>query len=120
MAVFTPSLRFSVFAILMVAGIMIFSNHQVSAKKTPCQDSVRSLVSKCSTYVLKSSGPELIKPSTECCGVVKTVDVPCVCNLVTKEIEEVIDMAKVVYVAGYCGTKLAPGTKCGSYRVPDA
>lgn len=114
MAVFTPRVRYLALAIMMVAGILSASNHQVSAKQISCQNSVPNLVAKCSKYVLKSETESTNEPSTDCCYVVKTVDVPCVCHLVTQEIEKVIDMAKVVYVASYCGKKLAPGTKCGS------
>ena len=114
MVVFTPRVSLLGLAILMVAGIvLIYSNHQVTATKLPCQDSVPKLISKCSTYALKSK-KELIKPSPAYCGVVKTVNVACLCNLVTKASEDLIEMAKVVYVADCCGNKLAPGTKCGS------
>lgn len=98
------------FAILMFAGILISGNEQVMGKS--CEDDVLGLVSQCEKYV-RRSGPQ-VKPSWGCCEVVKTVDVPCVCNLVNKDIEKVIDMAKVVYVARSCGKTVAPGTKCGS------
>lgn len=115
MAVCSPSFRCLALAIMMIAGILtISSNHMhVSAAKTPnCGKGVGDLVSKCSEYVMKS-GPKR-KPLPACCEVVNSVNVPCVCSLVNKDIEKVIDMEKVVYVAGCCGKKLAPGTKCGS------
>lgn len=95
---------------LMFSEITIASNHQAMAQS--CEVNVLGLVSQCEKYVRKS-GPKS-KPSWECCAVVKVVNVPCVCKLVTKEIEDAIDMDKVVYVARSCGKKVAPGTKCGS------
>lgn len=97
-------------AMLVFAEIIISSNHQAMAQS--CEVNVLGLVSKCKKYVRKS-GPKS-KPSWQCCAVVKIVDVPCVCKLVTKEIEDAIDMDKVVYVARSCGKKVAPGAKCGS------
>ncbi|KAH7511328.1 hypothetical protein FEM48_Zijuj02G0050800 [Ziziphus jujuba var. spinosa] len=55
-------------------------------------------------YVSKS-GPQTL-PSKRCCTVEKSLDIPCVCNLVTKEIEKLISMDKAVFV--------------GSYTVPNA
>ncbi|KAL5565834.1 hypothetical protein UlMin_028998 [Ulmus minor] len=105
----------------MVAGIILITigSHEVTAKQNDCKKSALNLATSCSNYVLKSGAPK-VKPSPACCRVVKTVDLPCVCNFVTKDIEKVIDMEKVVFVASCCGKKLAPGTKCGSYRVPAA
>lgn len=104
-------------AMLVVAGILvlIFSNssYQVMAAQD-CRNKsgLGSLVSQCSNYV-KKSGPK-VKPSPPCCEAVKAVDVRCVCDLVTKEVEEYIDMDKVVYVARSCGKKIKSGKKCGS------
>lgn len=89
---------------------MIAGNEGVMGKS--CEGDVLGLVSQCEKYV-RRSGPE-VKPSWGCCAVVKTVDVACVCKLVNKDIEQVIDMQKVVYVARSCGKTVAPGTNCGS------
>ena len=96
------------FAMLMVAIILISGNHEVSAQ---CQASVPALISQCSKFVQKA-GPK-ISPSKECCAVLKDVDIPCVCKLITKAIENIISFEKVVYVGRTCGVKIKPGTKCG-------
>jgi hypothetical protein len=104
-------------AILTVAGILLTisssgSGEEVMIMGKSCEGDVLGLVSQCEKYVRKS-GPK-IKPSWGCCAVMKNADVPCVCSLVNKEIEQVIDMEKVVYVARCCGKTISPGTKCGS------
>jgi hypothetical protein len=96
-------------AMLMVAIILISGNHEVSAQ---CQASVPALISQCSKFVQKA-GPK-IPPSADCCAVVKGIDIPCVCNLITKAIENIISFEKVVYVGRTCGLTIKSGTKCGS------
>ncbi|KAJ9139750.1 hypothetical protein P3X46_030454 [Hevea brasiliensis] len=96
-------------AVLVVAGILI-SGEQASA--ISCQKDVIGLATKCKDFVEKE-GP-IVKPSKDCCAVVKKANVPCVCSLVTKQIEDLISMEKVFYVAKTCGKKVSPGTKCGS------
>lgn len=100
-----------VMAILVVLGISISSNKEalVSAQ---CHVNVHDLISKCSKYV-KKSGPQK-DPSKECCDVVKKIDLPCACKHVTKDIEKIVSMKKVVYVGEFCGIKLRYGMKCGS------
>jgi hypothetical protein len=110
MEISCPKIYCLVLAMLIFAGILISSNHRVMAQS--CQANALGLVSQCEKYVRKS-GPKA-KPSWGCCAVVKIVDVTCVCKLVSKEIEDAIDMEKVVYVARSCGKKIASGTKCGS------
>lgn len=100
---------------LLVAGILVLisSNSQVmAAHDCKNKSALGSLVSQCSNYV-KKSGPKH-KPLPSCCKAVNAVDVGCVCALVTKDVEEMIDMEKVVYVARFCGKKIKSGTKCGS------
>ncbi|KAL4303184.1 hypothetical protein GQ457_10G006350 [Hibiscus cannabinus] len=77
-----------------------------------CVTSIPSLISQCSQYV-KITGPQ-VPPSKDCCDVVKVVDVPCVCNFVTPEVEKLISMEKVVFVGTSCGLTVKPGMKCGS------
>jgi hypothetical protein len=96
-------------AMLMVAIILISGSHEVSAQ---CQASVPALISQCSKFVQKA-GPK-IPPSADCCAVVKGIDIPCVCNLITKAIENIISFEKVVYVGRTCGLTIKSGTKCGS------
>lgn len=80
-----------------------------------CQGDFQGLIQQCSRYVQKA-GPE-IKPSNECCNLVRNVDLPCVCEHVTSEAERIISMRKATFVAGFCGKPLAHGTKCGSKKL---
>ncbi|GLT31551.1 hypothetical protein SLA2020_062800 [Shorea laevis] len=101
-------------AFLIIAAITVSHDGLVSGQG--CQADLQSLVAQCAMYVQRA-GPKL-NPSTSCCSVIVHADIPCVCKYITSDIERVIDMEKVTYVAGYCGKALAPGTKCGSYTVP--
>lgn len=97
------------FAIFLVAGILTLSNIGVSAQ---CEGSIPGLISQCQQYVSKSGQKE--PPSAGCCAVVKKVDIQCICRLVTKEVEQIVSMEKVVYVARTCGLTISKGMKCGS------
>ncbi|KAL6853507.1 hypothetical protein ACP4OV_019536 [Aristida adscensionis] len=83
-----------------------------------CDNDVKDLTEKCKQFVMFPANPK-IPPSAECCAVVQKVDVPCLCSKVTPGIEKVVCMEKVVYVADYCKKPLQPGSKCGSYTVPN-
>ncbi|PIN03054.1 hypothetical protein CDL12_24430 [Handroanthus impetiginosus] len=102
-----------VFLTLICADIIVSTTTMVSAQ---CQGNFQGLIQQCSKYVQKN-GPKT-NPSQECCNVVKNVDLPCVCQHVTSEVEKIISMEKAVFVAGYCGKPLPHATKCGSYTVP--
>lgn len=106
----TSSLRFHCFVLAMImVGAMWCGQH---ASAQTCNADISSLMSQCQKYV-KKSGPKMT-PSPGCCAAVKPVDVPCACAYVTKDIEAMVSMEKVVFVARSCGVKLTPGTKCGS------
>ncbi|KAI3450186.1 hypothetical protein Pfo_006851 [Paulownia fortunei] len=95
------------------ASIVVFTTTMVSAQ---CQGNFQGLIQQCSRYV-KKSGPKET-PSQGCCNVVSTVDLPCVCQHISSEVEQIISMEKAAYVAAFCGKALPHGTKCGSYIVP--
>ncbi|KAF2301110.1 hypothetical protein GH714_020149 [Hevea brasiliensis] len=78
----------------------------------PCEGDLQGLITQCAMYVQKG-GPRM-DPSQGCCNVIKYVDIPCVCKYISKEIEDVIDMDKVVHVADFCSKPLSHGVKCGS------
>jgi len=101
-------------AIFAVAGIL-FSGDKNMAVGQPCQGDMQGLITQCALFVQKNV-PKM-NPSPGCCGVIKSVDIPCVCQHITKDIEQMIDMEKVVFVAQYCGRPLAQGTKCGSKKL---
>ncbi|TVU45518.1 hypothetical protein EJB05_05027 [Eragrostis curvula] len=78
---------------------------------------VKDLVDQCKQFVMFPENPK-IAPSDGCCGVVQKLgDYKCLCKKVTKELEKIVCMEKVVYVAGYCKRPMKPGP-CGSYTVP--
>ncbi|KAH7511177.1 hypothetical protein FEM48_ZijujUnG0039500 [Ziziphus jujuba var. spinosa] len=95
------------FTVSLMAGMLVMGNSGVRAQ---CEARIPSLIAQCGKYVSKS-GPQTL-PSKRCCTVEKSLDIPCVCNLVTKEIEKLISMDKAVFV----GSKLW----AGRYTVPNA
>ncbi|XP_023908312.2 uncharacterized protein LOC112019990 [Quercus suber] len=102
-------------AFFAITVILSSSNNVVGQG---CLGDVQGLISQCASYV-KKGGPK-IKPSPQCCDVIKKADIPCVCKQLTAEIEKAIDMEKMVFVAKTCGKPLAPGSKCGAFNVPPA
>nr|DAD29510.1 TPA_asm: hypothetical protein HUJ06_030978 [Nelumbo nucifera] len=108
------SIRYLALAALFLAGVLLVSNHQVSAQD--CLSDVHNLEIQCKQFVLKA-GPKL-PPSQGCCAVVKKADIPCACKYITKEVEQSISVDKVVYVAQSCGKELPHGMKCGCVTIP--
>ncbi|XP_058107151.1 uncharacterized protein LOC131250827 [Magnolia sinica] len=104
--------------VFLVAGILLSGYKRALADDVDCKGDLSDLIQECSDYVKKSGPP--VPPSQECCVVVRRVDLPCVCKYVTKEVEKIISMEKVVYIAKYCKRPLKPGTKCESYIVTKA
>ena len=97
---------------LMVLAIVATLLGVAYGLATVCQGDMQGLITRCAVYVQK--GTPVADPSPTCCSAVKTVDIPCVCQKITKEVETVVDMDKVFRLASYCGRPLAHGTKCGS------
>ncbi|XP_075644123.1 male-cone protein 1-like [Castanea sativa] len=107
----------NIFLLAFFAIIVILSSSN-NVVGQDCQGDMQGLMSQCSSYV-KKDGPK-IKPSPQCCDVIKKADIPCVCKRLTAEIEKAINMDKVVFVANTCGKPLVPGSKCGAFNVPPA
>ncbi|NP_001274467.1 hypothetical protein SEVIR_5G354800v4 [Setaria viridis] len=89
----------------------------IEGTQAACGDGLKDLIKECQQYVMPPKDPK-IPPSDGCCGLVKKVDVPCLCSKVTKAIEAIVSMEKVAFVAEKCGRPLEHGYKCGSYTVP--
>ncbi|EEF49614.1 lipid binding protein, putative [Ricinus communis] len=100
---------------MAIAGIIMIGNDKVALDQG-CQGDLQGLITECAKYVQKL-GPER-DPSQGCCNVIKSVDIPCAFKYISDEIEDVIDMGKVVHVAEFCDKALPHGMKCGSYTVP--
>lgn len=103
------ALRLLVLAWLLAVGARFLGDHKVSAQ---CGGSFVDIEVQCSQFVHKT-GPKT-PPSLGCCQVVKTLNVNCVCRFVTPQVEAMISMEKVVYVARTCGLTVRAGTQCGS------
>ncbi|PKI62991.1 uncharacterized protein LOC116201789 [Punica granatum] len=107
---------------LRVAGaigfllILLVAKLDVEVAAQNCQGDPRALADQCSPFVKKGAPKE--DPSRGCCDAVKDADIGCICQNLPKEIEQLLDMEKVVFVAGFCGKPLGHGSKCGSYIVP--
>ncbi|XP_026425897.1 uncharacterized protein LOC113322091 [Papaver somniferum] len=104
------------FAVLIFVVLAATSNNGVSADG--CEGDLLGLTGRCAQYVLKM-GPK-IRPSRGCCDVVRKVDIPYVCQQVTPEIEKLVSIKKVLYVAQFCGKDVPHGAKCGSVTTPSA
>jgi hypothetical protein len=103
-------------AVFAVAGIL-FSGDKNMVVGQACQGDMPGLITQCATFVQKNLPKKI--PSSGCCEVIRSVDIPCVCQHITKDIERMIDMEKVVFVAQSCNRPLAHGTKCGSKKLFD-
>lgn len=69
----------------------------------------------CMSYVRKS--PPHIRPEYAgvCCNTIRWIDMTtCICEKITPEEEETINVHRVVWFALYCGNAVLPGKKCGS------
>ncbi|WCJ36839.1 Bifunctional inhibitor/lipid-transfer protein/seed storage 2S albumin superfamily protein [Euphorbia peplus] len=105
-------------ATFLMIGALILSDQIVSAdcKDEKTQKQIALLTSKCGEFI-KKEGPKTL-PSKQCCDALKGSDDHATCSCVTKEVEAMISMEKVVYIARKCGKHVPAGTKCGSYTVP--
>ncbi|XP_062114883.1 uncharacterized protein LOC133828800 [Humulus lupulus] len=102
---------------LMILAIWVVTTMSFLSKTTVgCEGDIQGLITHCAVYVQK--GTPAMKPSAACCEAVRTVDIPCACQKITKEIEKLVDMNKVFNLASSCGRPLPHGTKCGSSTVP--
>ncbi|KAF3437450.1 hypothetical protein FNV43_RR20203 [Rhamnella rubrinervis] len=90
-------------AILMFCGENMMVRGQVG-----CRGDMQGLIKQCAVYVQK--GTPMGDPSEACCTIVRGVDIPCVCQRLSKEIEPMVDMDKVFHVVNFCGRPLAHGT----------
>ncbi|XP_042517941.1 uncharacterized protein LOC122091834 [Macadamia integrifolia] len=102
--------------IIFMAGSLI-SSKGVSSQG--CGLDLMGLVYKC-LPIIQNLVVEEVTQSHWCCGALKNVEIPCVCKYITKELEELFSMDKVVDVAEQCGVTLPHGMICGSYTIPKA
>ncbi|XVF04802.1 hypothetical protein REPUB_Repub05bG0116900 [Reevesia pubescens] len=103
-------------ALIMVIEVLIMGeSSQVSGQGECGNLEGLGVLFGCLNFIEKDK-PK-VAPSTECCGAVNSIGMNCTCKLITKEIEQIISMEKLVYVAAACGHPLPPGTQCGSKTV---
>ncbi|XP_009354492.2 uncharacterized protein LOC103945624 [Pyrus x bretschneideri] len=107
--------RFAGLAVLFITGV-VFCGEIGGVVGQLCGADIGGLVTQCAAYVQK--GTPMTDPSEACCELIRQVDIPCACKHVTKKVEQMVDMNKVVHVVSYCGKPVPKGMKCGSYTVP--
>ncbi|KAF5729296.1 hypothetical protein HS088_TW21G01459 [Tripterygium wilfordii] len=96
--------HFSFFSVLALLGLILILSDSTLVHGQQCHGDLQGLISQCATYVFRA-GPKR-DPSQGCCNVVKTIDIGCACKYITRDIEQIIDMEKVVHVAEFCGMSL--------------
>ena len=95
--------------------VMILLISKIAAEEEEdCKGNGEQLAIECQNYIQKP-GP-VMDPSKECCVQFQNTDITCMCHQFTKhkDIEKIVSMEKVVYVAKYCQCPLKSGSKCGS------
>jgi Probable lipid transfer len=103
------------FIILTLTIVGASSTIGLTAADGDCSNDMKNLSVKCMHYVMNPPNPK-IPPSKDCCGAIRNTNMPCVCGHITKEVEKMISMEKVVFVSNACGRPLTKGSKCGSKR----
>ncbi|RWR86974.1 protease inhibitor/seed storage/lipid transfer family protein [Cinnamomum micranthum f. kanehirae] len=99
--------------IIALAGISLPSNCVVAAKE--CRVKLDALISQCAKFI-QIPGPP-VEPSELCCEVIQDADMPCLCTMITKEIEKFLSVKKIAYIANSCKRPFKSGAKCGSKQV---
>ncbi|RZC77657.1 hypothetical protein C5167_001880 [Papaver somniferum] len=99
-------------------GVSALCNINNGVSANGCDADIQGLVSQCAPFVFKAA-PKT-PPTQGCCDVIQKADIPCVCQYITPEIEQVVSIEKVIYVAQFCHKDLPRGTKCGSVSIPPA
>ncbi|XP_022731873.1 uncharacterized protein LOC111286255 [Durio zibethinus] len=104
-------------ALIMVIEVLILGGRSQVSGQEECGNLVGlGVLFGCQNFIEKEK-PK-VAPSADCCKALKSIGMECTCKLITKEIEQIISMEKLVYVAGACGQPIPQGTYCGSYKVP--
>ncbi|TVT98288.1 hypothetical protein EJB05_56420 [Eragrostis curvula] len=98
-------------------GLFLVLALVVAARGDECEGDRQGMRTECHKYALFPSEPK-IPPSDACCNVWKNANIPCLCKRVTKEVEKIWCMDKIVYISQYCGKPLEHGYHCGTYTVP--
>ncbi|KAB2627460.1 hypothetical protein D8674_021078 [Pyrus ussuriensis x Pyrus communis] len=107
--------RFAGLAVLFITGV-VFSVEIGGVVGQLCGADIGGLVTQCAAYVQK--GTPMTDPSEACCELIRQVDIPCACKHVTKKVEQMVDMNKVVHVVSYCGKPVPKGMKKFNYHLP--
>lgn len=95
--------------------MMLLSSSQIQGER--CDDIGIEFLRGCPDSIDKEL-PTPPRPSQDCCTLVRIIGMKCICEVINKRIEAVIDMQKLVNVAAACGSPLAPGSHCGSKSLP--
>ncbi|KAL5764649.1 hypothetical protein ACOSQ2_017243 [Xanthoceras sorbifolium] len=116
-------LNLKLFTAAIIGILILGGSGQITAARQPDENECRNgeglgVLFGCLKFI-KKEGPK-VEPSSDCCKGVKEIGMTCTCSIITKEIEDIISMEKLLFVAHSCGNSLQPGTTCGSYMVPPA
>ncbi|KAF9594920.1 hypothetical protein IFM89_035484 [Coptis chinensis] len=87
--------KFSVIMVIIVGLTITFSNNQVLAQQ--CESDIQGLARECAQFVQRSG--KLTRPSPGCCNILKNVDISYACKHVTRDVEQIISMEKVIYMS---------------------
>lgn len=101
-----------VFVLVIFLGLIGAYYGNIKVGNGQCSGDLQGLITQCSTFVQKP-GP-IMNPSQTCCNVLNNIDVGCMCNHITQQVEQIISMPKAMHCLQSCGKPLAHGSKCGS------
>lgn len=94
--------------VVIFAIIFVVETDQAMAK---CLWSTIKTFGHCKKFV--KAGTPYVDPTPKCCTVLKIIDIPCACDYMTYKLTKRISTNKLANVLDYCGTAVAPGTRCG-------
>ncbi|CAL1409676.1 unnamed protein product [Linum trigynum] len=95
------------------------SSSTSSSSSSCVHEQSRNVIRRCARLISKT-GASLDEPSAECCDAVRKAKLlPCLCSYITRDMEDLVDVGKVIGVFASCGKTVRPGTKCASYIFPN-
>ena len=97
----------------LLLGLLLVLSVAGTMSAGDCDGDREDMIRECKKYEMFPVEPK-IPSSAACCTVWQKADIPCLCKKVTKEVEKVWCMEKVLYVSNYCKRPFKPGYKCGS------
>ncbi|CAN1751120.1 hypothetical protein LINPERHAP1_LOCUS4240 [Linum perenne] len=76
-------------------------------------ESSRNVIRRCMTWIVTVGPP--VNPTGVCCEAVRKARLmPCLCQYITRDMEDLVSVNKLVRLFNSCGKRVRPGTKCSS------